>query len=572
MSVSRGKLRAGAAGGNIGVVGWYGDVQPNCLGFEILRESREGTTVALPNWLRWKGEKNEGWSGAPTSQYPWQSMQIRDLTAKRGGEYRYHVSPVYGKPGSLQVAKDQTAVTNWVSLSTNCGPHLEFCTNNGFLSSQFIARQLPLKDGKPDQEALLAKLADPADPLWNTLTGGIDQFILSVFDRALKSGGSVLGMLYELSSKRAIKVMEEHAALFELLLGNSPTDDSGNAPARKKLKDAGVKVHDMMVSSSHIFHMKVFLLLDKLRKAIEVVTGSTNVTDNGFALQANNALLIRCPEVAGYFQEFAGKLVEDAGQLGLALRQWCMQPRGPFRMADGSEVEVYFSPCTEKAEKPPVGTWSRNLQRLWDVFSAAERSIHFNAFMPGNPSIIDMIAAIRKEKPHLIIEGTVNSKDALGRNLSLIYHHEDSDPVVVPASAFEHGDGDWANELFLLEGAHAAVHSKCAQVDFGWRRPVTVLGSDNLGAKAGAMNVENLVFIHGNQLLGSRMFAHCTDVREHYAPRFLRQDTYVGTDTRNDLTPDDSWTSRYKAGGQRDKKASWLVDALLGAAGVAVPA
>src|SRR5262249_31944228 len=84
---------------------------------------------------------------------------------------------------------------------------------------------------------------------------------------------------------------------------------------------------------------------------------------------------------------------------------------GPVSVAleDGSgAVDLWFSPNTplQRAKQHQGEATPPDLKNVFEIIAAAKQAILFVAFEPGQPSIIDAIAAAQKANPALFVRGT----------------------------------------------------------------------------------------------------------------------------------------------------------------------
>ena len=91
------------ANNDVAIVAWAPDQSiDGCLGFAVYRtDLRSGQTVPLPAWVGFKGQSNKDWKAQTTEVWPIQKFHWKDLTARRGGSYRYKIVPMLGTPGVL---------------------------------------------------------------------------------------------------------------------------------------------------------------------------------------------------------------------------------------------------------------------------------------------------------------------------------------------------------------------------------------------------------------------------------------------------------------------------------------
>src|SRR5436190_21526613 len=143
--------------------------------------------------------------------------------------------------------------------------------------------------------------------------------------RKFLSGELRLGLLAMLSEIKATPAIKAYAALYELddeqliaalidcgdkievMLANGSVDHQGddqNKDGRKALKDAGIVVHDRMVSPGALGHNKFVVMCrpsGQKDNPFRLWTGSTNWTTTGLCTQVNNAIVIENGELAAAY-------------------------------------------------------------------------------------------------------------------------------------------------------------------------------------------------------------------------------------------------------------------------------
>jgi hypothetical protein len=180
------------------------------------------------------------------------------------------------------------------------------------------------------------------------------------------------------------------------------------------LTDAGITVV-VDTSTSKIQHNK-FLIVD----GQVVWTGSTNFTDTGLTLNANNSLVITDTTMAGvYLAEFeemwAGSFQEDKADNTPHLLDYA-----------GTGVESFFSPTDLVAFE------------VWDELANAEESIHFGMFFWTDDVLADRVV----ERLGAGVEvygvwdalGAANVSSVDGRLCFAVIDVEGDDPVVILGS------------------------------------------------------------------------------------------------------------------------------------------
>ena len=287
---------------DIAVLAWtYDKKLHGCLGFKIERgDVSAGTWAVLPALARFEDTPVD--AVLTTAQAPVQKFWWKDLFARRGGSFRYRITPLSGKPGALMPIPDVEAlITNVVTVTHDRGCFKAYF-NRGIVASQAVVKAL----GTASVPRLKRHIADPVDSLRRMLSGEIQQGLEHLIDRADLDGGEIRGALYELNDPKGLEVRLQAADRGKaksraVVLGNArvsadkkkgteedPDSDSAN---RQALKDAGVAVVDRILPAQHIPHNKS-LILKEGGVAKAVLTGSTNWTTTGLCTQTNNALLI----------------------------------------------------------------------------------------------------------------------------------------------------------------------------------------------------------------------------------------------------------------------------------------
>src|SRR5579863_1919018 len=133
------------ANNDVAQLGWsYDTAIDNCLGFAIYRtdlETNPPQREPLPAWVGFKSQKNDDWKPHPTTEWPIQKFNWRDLTAQRGHTYQYEIVPMVGTADDLKPLNSKKLVTNSVTLTPKCGSFSAYFTR-GILSTQHLAHAI----------------------------------------------------------------------------------------------------------------------------------------------------------------------------------------------------------------------------------------------------------------------------------------------------------------------------------------------------------------------------------------------------------------------------------------------
>lgn len=496
-----------------------------------------------------------------TSIWPIQKFSWKDLTAPKGKTFTYHIIPMVGMENNLKpiANKDLWLQTDPISLTPGAGP-IKAYFNRGILSTQFLARQLSKgKTGKPNLGELKAHIAKIGDPIRVALAGEFLQAVPSLLNKVIQEGGMCYLALYELTDPELIQILIKAKNNLDLILTNAGEkgSDDENAPARKKLKAAGVSIHDRFVPSGHIGHDKFCLYTDETGTPHTVLTGSTNWTQNALCAQSNNTLIIEDPKLAQAFSDFWDRLLADTNnndsKQGATLRH-SNQRRFPNTTAN---IGVWFSPNTASAKKPAAGSIDidtdpnqpLDLKDMFEAIEGAQKSILFLEYQPGSPSVLDKILSVQQRKPNLFIRGAATDSKAVGDYNTALFHGDSAIPdvySVVAASAIGDAFSYWEAEL--LSAGHAIIHDKIVVIDPFTDNCRVFTGSHNHGYRASAFNDENLVSVRGNKEMAAAYAAHVIDVYDHYRFRYLlliQGKTGKKSNAFSGLETTDAWQDKY---------------------------
>ena len=540
------------ANNDVAIVAWAPDQSiDGCLGFAVYRtDLRSGQTVPLPAWVGFKGQSNKDWKAQTTEVWPIQKFHWKDLTARRGGSYRYKIVPMLGTPGALKPHPTLSWDSNPIHLTPDRGG-LSTYFNRGIFSTQSLAHQLPQGTDPAMFKVLRGRIDQPGDPLRLSLAGEIIEGVTSLVERARTTGGQCYAALYELNDTELVQRLLV-SPFVHTILSNTGQADGTNRPARQGLEEAKVDLTSRMLPNGHIGHNKFVVYLDSTGTAKAVLSGSTNWTDTGLCGQANNAIVIENDELAAVYLDYWKRIKadtdaagDDSKQLQAADYRSTNQTPHDVALADGSSVRVYFSPNTRQKTKSSGAATPVDLQEVFDRIAAAKQAVLFLAFEPGSPSIIDAIAKAQAANPRLFVRGAVTDPKASGDYTTQLFHLSGKKPdaTVVPATAIKDQFSSWEHELLKDPNGFAIIHDKIVVIDPFSVDCVVVTGSHNLGYRASYCNDENLLIFTGKRALAEAYTSHILDVYDHYRFRFQVQQH--GTKAWSGLDSTPTWQDKY---------------------------
>ncbi|HEX4966448.1 MAG TPA: phospholipase D-like domain-containing protein [Thermoanaerobaculia bacterium] len=538
---------------DIALTAWSFDQKlTGCVGFAVYRiDMNAGTETPLPALAGFKNDPNVGKPGHTTEQAPVQKFLWKDLTAKRGGLYKYKVVPLQGTFPNLQPMPGVAPlISNPVQLSPNRGVISSYF-NRGILATQATAHALTDgKGGAPSQGVLLQRIGQPNDPLRKSLAGDLITAVKCLVDRARQQGGACYGALYELTDPE-LKQELIGAPFVHLILSDAGTNDEENKPARTALHESHVDVADRLMPKGHIGHNKFMVYADAAGKPAAVLLGSTNWTPNGLCAQTNNSLVVESAALAAEYMDYWQRLRTDTEQAGgdpnklqsATLRADDNKVR-PVKLEDNSgEIDLWFSPNTKSTSK--TSTSPEDMAEVFDLISKAQQAVIFLVFQPGAPSIVDAAAQAQKANPQLFVRGAVTDPKAVGQFNTDLFHDSVQKPIsyeVVAATGIQDQFGVWEQEL--NQAGHAIIHDKIVVIDPFSENCVVVTGSHNLGWRASSNNDENMVIVKGHRGLAEAYATHVLDVYDHYRWRYRLKQEGV-KNAFSSLDPTDGWQDKY---------------------------
>ncbi len=352
------------ANNDMAVMAWtFGGKLPGCLGFAIYRtDVHAGTEICLPAMATFEGQDATD-AKRTTADDPVQKFYWKDVSALRGGTYKYRIVPMAGAPGALAPMNVGALTTNAIQLTPHYGT-LSAYFNRGILATQATARKLDAEPGGGSRlEKLMTHIVEVDDPLRHDLEGQLNEALTTLSDEAAAERGQVYCALYEFQDPEAIDHLAALKGNAHLILSNMPSgkgaDKTNDAYAteRAAIRAQGVQAIDRFMPSGHIGHNKFEVLVES-GAAKAVLFGSTNWTSNALCAQTNNAIVAQSPAVAAAYLDYWNRLKGDThpagagghAEQGPALRAANANKLPAITLEDQSgTVQLWFSPNTPHA-------------------------------------------------------------------------------------------------------------------------------------------------------------------------------------------------------------------------------
>ena len=525
------------AGTNVVTLGWditQESVKTGLLGFAIQRvDHTENETHFMRGMKTFPDTSPQLPLGGTASSHdqPFQSFQWADYAAKPGHSYTYSIIAMHGRPGALtdgqSLAVDVTTESEWD------GTHSVFF-NRGAIASQEYARRF--QDKRPSVVGQAA---------FDWLSRGLIEAIITFIGKATGPGFGLRVAIYEFQWPAVLDAIHAAAGrgadvkvLFDAI--ENAQEDPVH-PNEEAIATAKIDGLCQGITEGKIMHNKFIVLLQR-GEPVEVLTGSTNYTENGLFGHLNCAHIVNDADVA---KTYLGYWTELQKNLALAeLRPWNDENTpAPPNPPDPGTHEV-FSPQTGKA----------TLTRYGEISGTAKRALFMTFAFGMNKTFVpiylqedDVLRFALMDK-----EGTGKGIEEAKATIEQIRSLRNAVVAVGQNIALNEFDR-WLKEISGVQARENVrwVHTKFMLVDPLSSNPVVITGSANFSDASVNTNHENMLVIRGD-----------TRVADIYLGEFMRQfSSYAfrdaaaakGADAASfkpqDLFTDNSWIKRYEGAG-----------------------
>lgn len=527
------------AGTHVVLLGW--DIldeskKTGLLGFAIQRvDHTENETYFLRGMKTFPQTSPQLPPGGTASSHdqPFQSFQWADYSAKPSHAYSYTIIPMYGRPGALT---DGSALA--VDIGTEPewdGMHSVFF-NRGAIASQEYARHF-----QNQPPSVVGQAA------YDWLSRGLIEAIRAFMEKAAGPEFGLRIAIYEFQWPAVLDAVKAAAArgvdvqvLYDAI--DNPQEDPV-AKNEEAIATAGIGGICQGITNGKIMHNKFIVLLEG-DAPTQVLTGSTNYTENGIFGHLDCAHVVNDPDVAGkylgYWTELKGN--RELAQLRTFNDQNTPTPPNPpgagttevFSPQRGIRTLTRYGDIAKDATRALFMTFAFGMNKVFVPIYKQEDGILRFALMDkeGSGKTINeqkqTIAEIRRVK---------NAVVAVGQNIVL--------------NAFDR----WLKEISGVQPNENVrwVHTKFMLVDPLAEDPIVITGSANFSDASVDTNHENMLLIRGD-----------TRVADIYLGEFMRQfSSYAFRDAAfaatkgvdpakwkpQDLATDESWMRRYETPG-----------------------
>jgi phosphatidylserine/phosphatidylglycerophosphate/cardiolipin synthase-like enzyme len=465
---------------------------------------------------------------------PFQTFQWADYSAKPDHAYTYTISALYGAPAALEqrVSVDVSVQTEKVA-DVDHAVHF----NRGSVATQEYARRF---QNKPPSEV------GPAAYDW--LSRGLIEGIIEFIQRAKDNSFALKGAFYEFQWPAVLDAL--HAARQRGAEINIVFDDIENATGPYEKNEEAIKGSQIGPittprSNGTLMHNK-FVVLFENGTPQAVLTGSTNLTENGIYGHANCIHIVENPTIAATYSTYHDKLATDPDTgRGNTYKTWTIEqtPAPATDFVDG--MAPVFSPRAN----PDALEWYGQLaggakNALFMTFAFGMNETFKNVY--GKDDDILRFALMEKEWNGKGKDAQIAAIRALQARPNVV--------IAIGNRIAVNNFDQWLEELDRISSdVHVQwVHLKFMLVDPLSQEPVVVTGSANFSDASTRTNDENMLVIKGNTRVADIYLGEYVRLYSHYAFReavqiFLERNPGAKPQDMKQgfLVEDADWTAPY---------------------------
>lgn len=501
------------------------------LGFAI--ERTDHTNNDRVDWLQ--GFKTFEASGlargtlVSTKDHPIQAFMWADFTTRRAHEYTYRVVAMRGEPGKLKPAE-------WVKVRVamedeDKGKHAVYF-NRGVAGSQAYVRKfgdLP-PDKVPNREA------------WRWLSRGLFRALLRFIGQAKGERYGLRAAVYEFNQgavlKEFAKASESGADVKIIFDARENKPNTPNKSNREAIKAAGIDAITVprTADPNAISHNK-FVILLKDGKPVQVMTGSTNITQGGIFGHSNVLHIVRDAKVAERYLHYWEKLATDPAMN----RKRDLDQIRPFN------EETFPVPQDLPPKRSTTAIFSprsslRALEWYAERMDKASSAVFLTAAFGVNDLFEKVFGNDKDYLRYLLLEKADTNMDKL---------RVDSDVRIAIGDLLrENQFEEWMvkERLTGLNRNVKFIHTKYMLLDPLGDDPIVITGSANFSDASTRRNDENMLIIRGDTRVADIYLGEFMRLFNHFYFRNVANGIPApGKKKRSSgrLTPDDSWREPY---------------------------
>jgi phosphatidylserine/phosphatidylglycerophosphate/cardiolipin synthase-like enzyme len=532
-----GLILQAVAGTYVVTLGW--DIEPESLkagllGFAVQRvDHTENETHFMRGMKSFPNTTPQVPPGGTASSHdqPIQSFQWADYAAKPDHSYTYTLIPMHGQPGALTDGPQLS-----VDIKTESeldGTHSIFF-NRGAIASQEYARRFQNK--KPSVVGQAA---------YDWLSRGLIESIIAFIKKATGPGFALRVAIYEFQWPAILDALREVAAqgadvqvLFDAI--ENANEDPVH-PNEEAIATAKIDAFCQGITKGKIMHNKFVVLLQD-GQPVEVLTGSTNYTENGLFGHLNCSHIVNDRDVAAKYLGYWTELQKNLELADLRTFNNDNTP-APDNPPPPGTMEVY---------SPQSG--AATLKRYGEISDSAKRALFMTFAFGMNKAFVPVYMQEDEVLRFALTDKEGSGKGAEQARETITQIRALRNAVIAVGQNITMNEFDrWLKEISGVQAKENVrwVHTKFMLADPLSDDPVVITGSANFSDASVSTNHENMLVIRGD-----------TRVADIYLGEFMRQFSSFafrdaaaskGGDVENfrpqDLITDNSWIRRYEVAG-----------------------
>lgn len=493
-------------------------------GFSIGRTNAGGT----PYWLKgikfFKGTA-PNWKLGDTfssEDQPIQSFFWSDYAASPGTRYEFLIVPRYGAPGAL--TKGEAIQFEVTTEKEDDGRHGVWF-NRGVVATNKFATEYQnqrlteeMADDVTDDGKLNNKVA-------NWLSRGLAEACLNFINSA-KAGEALRVCAYEFTWLPVLKALERALARgVDVKIVYHAVDDNKAAIEEAGLpRNSGREQILFERTRPQTPHNK-FIVKIRNGRALQVWTGSTNLTDTGFMGQTNVGHLITDKDVAHVYLQYWSELSENPSPKNARSNAIRLTPN-PKNAIDASKTEAFYSPRIADNMLDWYG------QRIKDACSLTMITLPFNVA----PQILDgldkaqrplRLAILENEPTEELHKAEIANKGKLafsngailGKTFVHLKRFGGAKVAPIPQGNLDKWFIDQELARPYNKGYVFFVHAKILLIDPLSDDPLICTGSANFSTNSLISNDENMLLIRGEPRVADIYLTELDRIFKHFYDR-----------------------------------------------------
>lgn len=493
------------------------------LGFAVERtDHTENEKYFLRGFKTFKSAGSNQPDGAmvSTREHPIQSFIWGDYTAKAAHKYTYRFVALYGKPKNISEGHEVSVSVDTFDLADQSLPQIAIF-NRGVAGSQAYSS----KFGE------VAPKDVPGNKAWEWLSNGLEESITGFIAQAKDKKWGLRCAFYEFQNHTVLAALRRAAdtgADVKIIY-----DDRDNKSGPHTANDAAIHeaaIDDLCIprtqNPSYISHNKFMVLLQN-GNPVQVLMGSTNISDGGIYGHGNVAHIIRDKEVAQLYADYWDQLSADPTNADL--KEWT-DANSAQTPVKGKTVPL-FSPRSDLSA----------LELYAQMMDNSKGPVFFTAAFGINALLQDVLLKPKNYLRYVILE--TESSKAKENHLEDI--KKDPNVRVAVGAALMDKHTRFLKESLTGLNVHVKyIHTKFMVLDPLGNDPTLITGSANFSDASTKNNDENMVIVKGN-----------TDIIDIYLGEFMRLFNHFyardwinklgNNDAAAYLREDDSWVDPY---------------------------